>query len=140
MNCGWQAARTTECRASGHVKFLKLRLLSIIAPVPAEFTALKIRHRKFYCTRYTITSVMLSQDENIKRVSDYTGTSVIEKHYGRFVRKDSNFGMRASAQWENASEKFLEAVDEDEKIQQVGWSPRRDLNPFPNLPTTFINF
>ena len=74
---------------------------------------------------------MLSHDENIKRVADYTGTSVImiEKHDGRFVRKDSNFGMRASAQWENARENFLEAVDEDEKIQQVGWRPRRDLNP-----------
>ena len=51
---------------------------------------------------------MLSHDEDIKRVGDYTGTSVIMigKPYGRFIRKDSNFGLRAMAQSENLSENF----------------------------------
>jgi len=97
----------------------------------AALTALKIRHRKFYCTRHTFISVMLSHGENIKRVADYVGTSVvmIEKHYGKLVTEDTNFGMRAMAQSENSGENFLVGENEQQIVQQVSWRPRRDLNP-----------
>jgi len=72
---------------------------------------------------------MLSHDEDIKRVGDYTGTSVImiEKPYGRFVRTDSNFGLRSIAQSENFSENFSNGDNEDERFQEVSCRPRRDL-------------
>lgn len=55
------------------------------------------RPRKPYCTRHTFISVMLSHGEKEKRIADYCGTSVlmIEKHYGKYIRDDSTFGLRA---------------------------------------------
>ena len=99
-------------------------------------TALKIRHRKFYCTRHTFISVMLSHGENIKRVADYVGTSVlmIEKHYGKLITEDTNFGQRAIAQSENSSENISRKENEDQRVQQLGERPRRDLNPY-TIPT-----
>ena len=50
-----------------------------------------IRPRGPYHTRHTFISVGLSNGVNIKWLADYCGTSVtmIEKHYGKYVRNDS---------------------------------------------------
>jgi len=47
----------------------------------------KVRWRKFYATRHTFISLALSQGENLKRLAEYTGTSVlmIEQAYGRYL-------------------------------------------------------
>jgi integrase len=100
-------------------------------------TALKIRPRKFYCTRHTFISVMLLHNENINRVADYAGTSVqmIDKHYRRFMSDDPSFGMRAIRQSEKQRENILERVNEKQQQsidipKKVSRRPRRDLNPF----------
>ncbi len=51
-----------------------------------------IRERKPYATRHTFISVGLSNGVNIKWLAEYCGTSVamIEKHYGRYLRSDSD--------------------------------------------------
>ena len=54
--------------------------------------ALGIKERKPYATRHTFISVGLSNGVNIKWLAEYCGTSVamIEKHYGRYLRSDSD--------------------------------------------------
>jgi integrase len=53
---------------------------------PAE-----IRARKPYTMRHTFISVGLTNGVNIKWLANYCGTSVamIEKHYGKYIRNDS---------------------------------------------------
>ncbi len=50
-----------------------------------------MRERKPYGCRHTFISVGLSNGVNIKWLAEYCGTSVtmIEKHYGRYVRNDA---------------------------------------------------
>lgn len=52
--------------------------------------ALEVRPRKFYATRHTFISVVLSKGCNLKWVAEYCGTSVqmIEKSYGKFMADD----------------------------------------------------
>ncbi|MCZ6563890.1 MAG: hypothetical protein O6948_13375, partial [Deltaproteobacteria bacterium] len=56
-----------------------------------------IRQRKFYNTRHTYISVALSAGVNIKWLAEKCGTSVtmIEKHYGRYIRDDGDAPLRA---------------------------------------------
>jgi len=60
-------------------------------------TALNIRHRDFYSTRDTFISVMLSHNENSKRIAEYCGTSLamIEKSYGKWLGGSEGFGKSA---------------------------------------------
>jgi integrase len=50
---------------------------------PRALTALKIRQRKFYCTRHTFITEQVKRGENLKAIADYCGTSVmmIERDY-----------------------------------------------------------
>jgi integrase len=53
--------------------------------------AKNIRERRPYCMRHTFISAGLTNGVNIKWLADYCGTSVamIEKHYGKYIRNDS---------------------------------------------------
>lgn len=74
-------------------------------PIPDEKTprdiwnaALKkagVRHRKAYSTRDTYISVALSSGKNPYRVADQAGNSVtvIERHYGKWIKLADNDGM-----------------------------------------------
>ena len=69
---------------------------------------------------------------------------MIEQHYGRYMSSD--FGARMIAELEQEtgktemeteiSEGDFANAENDERI----WRPRRDLNPFRNLPTISIIF
>jgi integrase len=60
-------------------------------------TALSVRHRDFYATRDTFISVMLSHNENSKRIAEYCGTSLgrIEENYGKWIGSNQAFGQAA---------------------------------------------
>jgi integrase len=53
--------------------------------------AKNIRERRPYCMRHTFISAGLTNGVNIKWLADYCGTSVamIEKHYGKYIRNNS---------------------------------------------------
>jgi len=74
--------------------------------------AKEIRPRKFYATKHTYISVALTAGVNIKWLAEQCGTSVtmIEKHYGRYVRDDGDAPLRAlqEAKSETFSETFLD--------------------------------
>jgi len=55
-----------------------------------------IRERKPYTTRHTYISVALSVGVNLKWLAEQCGTSVtmIEKHYGKYVRNDGDAPLR----------------------------------------------
>jgi integrase len=50
-----------------------------------------VKERKPYSTRHTFISIGLSNNVNPKWIAEYCGTSVamIDKHYGKYVRNDS---------------------------------------------------
>jgi integrase len=60
-------------------------------------SALKIRPRKFYCTKHTFITAMLSAGCSGKFVADYCGTSLemIEKDYAKYIRHDGMAPMIA---------------------------------------------
>lgn len=71
-------------------------------------TALKIRHRDFYCTRHTFISVMLSHGENLLQTAEYVGSSpqMLSTRYGKWNRGAGRFGQAAiAAASENNKEK-----------------------------------
>ena len=70
--------------------------------------AVGVRQRKFYNTRHTYISVALSAGVNIKWLAEQCGTSVtmIEKHYGRYIRDDGDAPLRAL--FESKTETFTE--------------------------------
>jgi integrase len=109
----------------------------------ATLRSKQIRERDFYCTRHTFISLALTAGENIKAIAEQCGTSaqMIEQHYGRYMSSD--FGARMMAELEEKMEIKTEISEGDfakaENYEKI-WRPRRDLNPFPNLPTTFSNF
>ncbi len=80
-----------------------------------------LRPRKFYATRHTFISVGLSNGANIKWLADYCGTSVamIEKHYGRYVKSDSQEQLERlfGAKTETLSETLRDGTDD--KVNEV---------------------
>jgi integrase len=58
---------------------------------------LQIRPRKFYATRHTFISDLLSRGEDLKAIAEYCGTSVamIERSYGRWMPKGVDRGVRS---------------------------------------------
>ena len=96
-----------------------------------------IRARKFYATRHTFISDALSQGANIKWLAEYCGTSVsmIEKHYGRYIKSDSREQLERlfRAKTETFTETLRHTTDDevDEVIENEDgsdWSGRVDLN------------
>jgi integrase len=77
--------------------------------------ASNVRPRKFYATRHTFISVGLSQGLNLKWLAEDCGTSVamIEKHYGRYIRSDSQEQLERvfGAQIETFSETLRDGTD-----------------------------
>jgi integrase len=58
---------------------------------------LKIRPRKFYATRHTFITDLISRGEDLKAIAEYSGTSVamIERSYGRWMPKGVDRGVRS---------------------------------------------
>jgi integrase len=99
---------------------------------------LEIRPHKPYCTRHTFISIGLSNGVNIKWLAEYCGTSVtmIERHYGRYVRSD------AAEQLSKLAGTVTQTVTQPEKRQAVagevaekkrgkGWWAHLDSNQGP---------
>jgi integrase len=59
-----------------------------------------VRPRRFYATRATFISVALTNGEDILLVAEHCGTSVtmIEKHYGRYIKPERFERLRAAVQ------------------------------------------
>jgi integrase len=57
---------------------------------------LGIRIRKFYCTRHTFITELISRGEDLKAIAEYCGTSVamIERSYGRWMPRGVDHGVR----------------------------------------------
>lgn len=81
---------------------------------------LEIAPRDFYSCKDTVISLDIMAGENIKKVAQEAGISLVtlERHYGMFIEKSAT---------ESATEKLKSgnAV----KSKRKGWRPRRDLNP-----------
>jgi hypothetical protein len=84
-----------------------------------------------------LISVGLSQGANIKWLAEYCGTSVamIEKHYGRYIRSDSQEQLERlfGAKTETFTETLRDGTGDEtsEVFANVGgsdWSGRVDLN------------
>jgi len=58
---------------------------------------IKIRVRKFYATRHTFITDLISRGEDMKAVAEYCGTSVamIERSYGRWMPRGVDRGIRS---------------------------------------------
>jgi hypothetical protein len=58
---------------------------------------LEIRARKFYATRHTFISDLLTRGEDLKAIAEYCGTSVamIERSYRRWMPKGVDRGVRS---------------------------------------------
>jgi len=105
--------------------------------------ACNVRPRKFYATRHAFISVGLSQGLNIKWLAEYCGTSVamIEKHYGRYIRSDSQEQLERifGAKTGTFSGTLSTGTDDDmsevvENLEEWKWSGRVDLNHRPHGP------
>jgi hypothetical protein len=87
-------------------------------------TVLKIRQRDFYATRGTFISVMISHNENSKRLAEYCGTSLamIEKSYGKWIGGTEAFGLAAlqAAKPKPEPKPFVTEESEVEEIPVVG--------------------
>ena len=110
-------------------------------PFPAltviALRACGVRARKFYATRHTFISDGLSHGLNIKWVAEYCGTSVamIEKHYGRYIKSDSNEQLQRlfTVKTETFTETLGTGSDagKTQVVKKIGgkkWSGRVDLN------------
>ena len=64
--------------------------------------------------RHTFTSVGLSNGVNIKWLGDYCGTSVamIEKHYGKYIRNDSQEQLNRLFGQQESSERATKSATE----------------------------
>lgn len=96
-----------------------------------------IRPWKFCATRHTFISQALTNRVNIKWLAEYCGTSVamIEKHYGRYLKNDSDeqlrrtFHGRAGTFTGTLGQELADEVDEVvENESGIEWSGRVDLN------------
>ena len=105
--------------------------------------ACQVRPRKFYATRHTFISDALSHGLNIKWVAEYCGTSVamIEKHYGRYIKSDSEEQLKRlfGAETETFTETLVQRIDTGKtqlarKLTGSEWSGRVDLNHRPHGP------
>jgi len=67
---------------------------------PRILRATGVRPRRFYAARATFISVALSNGEDIKLVAEHCGTSVtmIEKHYGRYIKPERFARLRAAVE------------------------------------------
>ncbi len=59
--------------------------------------AIGVRQRKFYNTRHTFISTLLTAGVNVKGFSEQTGTSIrmIEERYGKYILDDGDAPLRA---------------------------------------------
>ena len=104
--------------------------------------AKNIRERRPHCTRHTFISAGLTSGVNIKikRLADYWGTSIvmIEKHYGKYIRNDSEEQLSRLLGVKSATlSATLASNSEDKQAQVVGvvkegsWWAHLDSNQGP---------
>ncbi len=76
--------------------------------------AKKIRERRPYTMRHTFISLGLTTGVNPKWLADYCGTSLamIEKHYGKYIRNDSDEQLNRMTGMKSESETLGETVEE----------------------------
>jgi integrase len=91
-----------------------------------------MRERKPYSTRHTFISAGLTNGANPKWLADYCGTSLamIEKHYGKYIRNDSDEQLRRLLESKSeTSSETLGSTPREKQRQVVGKLEEEGFGP-----------